>query len=190
MISRLSPGAILLVLLSGSAFAADKGGFGSRPVASGSFISEVRLGAQAHDPWSPEKGSVDLTGTVLFPKPFRLEGGWDILVPRPHIGGALNFSGDTSHAHVGLTWTFDITQRLFVEASFGGAIHNGETGRAVPAGKSALGCSPLFRESAGIGFRIDQNWSVIAQVEHLSNAGLCRQNRGLTNVGAQLGYRF
>lgn len=189
MLSRLSRTALALALLSGTALAADPNGFGSRPVPAGIF-SEVRLGAQAHDPWSPEKGSVDLTGTVLFVKPFRLDGRWDWIVPRPHIGGALNFNSDTSHLHAGFTWTIDLTSRFFIEASFGGAIHNGETGRVIPAGKNALGCSPLFRESAGIGFRIDQNWSVIASIEHLSNAGLCSQNRGLTNAGVQLGYRF
>lgn len=189
MLSRLLRTVFPLVLLSGIAQAADAPAFGTRPVPAGIF-SELRLGAQAHDPWSPEKGSVDLTATVLFVKPFQLDSRWDWVVPRPHIGGAVNLNSDTSHVNFGLTWTYDITSRFFVEASFGGAFHNGKTGRAVPADRSALGCSPLFRESAGIGFRIDQNWSIIAQVEHLSNAGLCKQNRGLTNVGAQLGYRF
>lgn len=189
MFSRLFRTAFALALLSGSALAADPVGFGNRPVPAGIF-SEVRLGAQAHDPWSPEKGSVDITGTVLFAKPFRLDNRWDWIVPRPHIGGAVNSNGDTSHFNAGFTWTIDLTNRFFLEASFGGAIHDGETGRSVPVDRSALGCSPLFRESAGLGFRIDQNWSIIAQVEHLSNAGLCRQNRGLTNAGVQIGYRF
>jgi hypothetical protein len=30
----------------------------------------------------------------------------------------------------------------------------------------------------------------MATVEHMSNAGLCSQNRGLTNVGVRLGYTF
>jgi hypothetical protein len=30
----------------------------------------------------------------------------------------------------------------------------------------------------------------MATVEHMSNAGLCKQNRGLTNYGARIGYRF
>jgi hypothetical protein len=84
----------------------------------------------------------------------------------------------------------DITERVFVEASFGGAIHNGETGRIISSDRSALGCSPLFRESASVGFRLSQNWNVMATVEHLSNGGLCHQNRGLTNIGARFGYTF
>jgi hypothetical protein len=111
-------------------------------------------------------------------------------VPRPHIGGSLNFDDKTSFAYAGLTWTVDITPRFFIEGSFGGAIHNGSTGRVVPVDRNALGCSPLFRESGSVGVRLSANWSVMATVEHLSNAGLCSQNRGLTNIGARLGYTF
>ena len=81
----------------------------------------------------------------------------------------------------------------FVEASFGGAVHNGNTQSnlaLIPVDRSALGCSPLFRESGSVGYRLSQNWSVMATIEHLSNAGICSQNRGLTNVGARLGYTF
>lgn len=155
------------------------------------FISEVRLGAFAHDPWSPEKGSANLHGEILFAKPFTPADLFlSYFVPRPHIGGSLNSDGKTSFAFVGLTWTIDITPQIFVEASFGGAVHNGETGNVVPTDRSALGCSPLFRESASLGYRFNENWSVMATVEHLSNAGLCSQNRGLTNVGARIGYSF
>lgn len=198
MLSRILGLGASALLIASSALAADLPKRGAPPVvpvlAAGpsplGIFSEVRLGAQAHDPWSPEKGSVDITGTILFVKPFKIDPRWDWIVPRPHIGGAVNTNSDTSHVNFGLTWNYDITSRLFLEASFGGAFHNGKTGNVVPADRSALGCSPLFRESAGIGFRIDQNWSIIASVEHLSNAGLCKQNRGLTNVGAQVGYRF
>ena len=156
-----------------------------------SFISEVRFGFSAHDPWSPERGSANATVEVLFAKPFTPADLFtSYFVPRPHIGASLNFGGATSFAYAGLTWTIDITDRIFVEASFGGAVHNGETGRNVPLDRSALGCSPLFRESASLGFRISQNWNVMATVEHLSNAGICNANRGLTNVGARLGYTF
>jgi hypothetical protein len=48
----------------------------------------------------------------------------------------------------------------------------------------------MFRESASLGYRITSNVSVMGTVEHISNAGLCDQNRGLTNVGLRLGYRF
>jgi lipid A 3-O-deacylase len=162
-----------------------------RPVQPVSFVSEVRVGGTAHDPWSPEKGSANLTGEILFAKPFTPADLFtSYFVPRPHIGGSLNFDGRTSFAYAGLTWTVDITPRFFIEGSFGGAVHNGETGRIVPLDRNALGCSPLFRESGSVGVRLSANWSVMATIEHLSNAGLCAQNRGLTNIGARIGYTF
>jgi len=156
-----------------------------------SFISEARFGVFAHDPWSPEKGSANLHAEILFAKPFTPADLFtSYFIPRPHIGGSLNLDGKTSFAFAGFTWTVDITPRFFVEASFGGAIHDGDTGRIVEPGRNALGCSPLFRESASVGFRLTQNWNFMATIEHLSNAGLCSQNRGLTNIGARFGYSF
>jgi lipid A 3-O-deacylase len=156
-----------------------------------SFVSEIRIGGFAHDPWSPEKGSVNIHGEILFAKPFTPADLFlKYFVPRPHIGASLNTGGATSFAFAGLTWTFDLAPQVFVEASFGAAVHNGETGALVPTGRSALGCSVLFRESASVGYRISQNLSLMATVEHLSNGGLCSENRGLTNVGARLGYTF
>lgn len=190
-------GAAAAVLLTQGAFAADIGypsSFGS-PVApigqSPSFLSEVRLGTFAHDPASPESGSADLNGEILFAKPFSMPNSpWDFLLPRPMIGGTLNFVGKTSQVYAGLTWTYDITKSIFVEASFGGALTNGKTGDVVPPGHNAMGCKANFHESASLGYRFNANWSIMGTVEHTSNAGLCTQNRGLTNYGARIGYTF
>ena len=185
-----------LTLLAGGAFGADIGGLGTyapppRPM---SLVSELRVGASAQAPWSREKGSANLTGEILFAKPFTTADLFtSYFVPRPHLGASLNSRGDTSFGYAGLTWTVDITPRVFIEASFGGAVHNGSTQSSlalVPLDRAALGCSPLFRESGAVGFRVSQNWSVMATIEHLSNNGLCNQNRGLTNIGARLGYSF
>jgi hypothetical protein len=153
---------------------------------------EVRLGASAQDPSGPESGSFNVTGEILSPKLFpTTDPVLGLFIPRVHVGGSINFNGDTSFAYAGLTWTFDLTRQIFIEGTFGGAIHNGNTDRVVlNPDENALGCSPLFRESASLGYRFTPNWSVMATVEHLSNAGLCSQNRGLTNVGVKLGYTF
>jgi hypothetical protein len=111
-------------------------------------------------------------------------------VPRIHLGTTINTAGDTSHVYAGFTWTYDFTDKLFAEASFGLGFHNGKTSDFVPRNRLALGCSPLFRESASLGYRISQNWSVMATVEHLSNAGLCNDNQGMTNYGVRVGYVF
>lgn len=186
------------LLAAGSAGAADLGyptGFAAPPAPAPQpqffFLSEVRLGTFAHDPTSPEQGSADLNGEVLFAKPFSAPGSaWDFLLPRPSIGATVNFAGKTSQAYAGLTWTYDITKSIFVEGSFGGSVNNGKTGTFVPEGRSALGCNVSFRESGSVGYRFTANWSLMATVEHMSNAGLCSQNRGLTNYGARIGYTF
>jgi hypothetical protein len=41
-----------------------------------------------------------------------------------------------------------------------------------------------------VGVRLSTNWSLLATVERLSNVGLCTENKGLTNLGARLGYSF
>jgi lipid A 3-O-deacylase len=185
------------LLASPCALAADLGypssfGTPAAPIAqSPYFLSEVRLGTFAHDPMSPESGSADLAGEILFAKPFTIPGSpWDFLLPRPSIGATINFAGKTSQAFAGLTWTYDITKSIFVEGEFGGSVNNGKTNAIVPVGHNAMGCNASFRESASVGYRFNANWSIMGTIEHMSNAGLCGQNRGLTNYGARIGYSF
>lgn len=155
------------------------------------FLSEIRGGVFAHDPWSPEKNSVDINGEVLFAKPFTVADPLlNALIPRPHLGATVNTNGKTSHAYAGFAWTYDITPSFFVEAAFGAGINNGKTGAIVPNDRSAVGCAWNFHESASLGYRFTRNWSVMGTVEHISNAGLCNQNRGITNVGMRVGYSF
>jgi lipid A 3-O-deacylase len=154
-------------------------------------VSEVRVGGLIHDPLSPEAGSVDLSGEVLFVKPFTsADPLWNALLPRPDIGGTANFAGKTSEAYAGFAWDYDVMQRVFVEGGLGGSVNDAHTGANVPAGYNAMGCNESFRESASLGYRLTPNWSVMGTVEHMSNAGLCPPNRGLTNFGARVGYAF
>lgn len=163
------------------------------PVQPLSIVSEFRIGGSAQDPWSNERGSGNVVAEVLFAKPAVTPDPFLMLfVPRPTVGGSYNTAGRTSYAYLGGTWTYDVTQRIFVEAFFGAAFHNGATGPTafVPPGFNALGCSPQFREAASVGFRLTEHWSVLATIEHQSNAGLCAANRGLTNVGGKVAYTF
>lgn len=184
-----------MLALGSAAQAADLVPVGAPPVpgqvqALPAFLSEVRLGLSAHDPGGPESGTANLTGEILSVRPFTFANpDLNPLVPRLHLGGSVNFGGRTSFAYTGLTWTFDITPSVFIEGSLGGAVHNGETD-PIPAHHDALGCTALFRESGSVGIRVSENWSVMATLEHLSNAGLCSNNRGLTNVGLRVGYTF
>jgi hypothetical protein len=158
-----------------------------------SFVSELRMGGSAQDPWSPERNTFNVNGEILFARPgLTADRFWSTFVPRPTAGFSINTGGKTSYGYAGATWTVDVTDRVFVDAFFGGAVHNGATGPKafIALGRNALGCSPLFREAAGIGYRLTANWSVMATIEHMSNAGFCVENRGLTNVGAKIGYTF
>jgi hypothetical protein len=167
--------------------AAGPGGWTPAPLLG--VISEARIGVFAHDPWSPEKGSADINGEILTVKPFSI-GEWDVLVPRINVGGTINTTGKTSQVYAGLTWTVNLTAGLFVEGSLGGGYNNGAIDAYVPADRSAVGCHANFRESASLGYHFTEQVSLMATVEHLSNAGLCDRNRGVTNVGIRLGYSF
>ena len=153
------------------------------------FLSEVRLGALAHDqgPFSSNKeDGFDLSLEVLFVSPDILDGIW---APRPHAGLILNSTGDTSQAYLGLSWEWDFWDGAFAGFSLGGAVHDGETTNA-PLDKKELGCSVLFRKSIDIGYRVDENNSLMAHLSHISNAKLCDTNEGLENIGIRYGYRF
>ena len=156
-----------------------------------SFISETRLGLLAQDPWSPEAQTGALHGEVLFARPFQpTDPLMRYFTPQPHIGASFNLGSRTSFVFAGLTWNIDLSPRVFIEASFGGALHDGHRGGVLREDRAALGCSPLFRESASLGYRFSERLSFMATVEHYGNAGLCQENRGLTNIGARFGYRF
>ncbi|KQO45674.1 MULTISPECIES: acyloxyacyl hydrolase [unclassified Methylobacterium] len=200
--SRLVAGILALPVVC-SAQAAD---LGSPPPAAAyvtpvqplSIVSEVRIGGAVQDPGSAEKNTNAINGEILFSKPVvSLDPFWQAFVPRPTVGGSYNFDGRTSFAYIGATWTVDLfpqtlNNRVFLEGFFGAGAHNGYTGLKAnaPAGFNALGCNPLFREAAALGYRLTEHWSIMATVEHMSNAGLCHENRGLTNFGGKIGYTF
>ena len=157
-----------------------------------SLLSEFRFGFSAQNPWGPDNGSGALSGEVLFAKPFEPADLFaSYFIPRPHVGGSLDFGGQPSLAYAGLTWSFDVAPRVFVEAALSGAVQNDRTSpfEAAFRGQTA-GCSPLFREAGGVGYRLSRNWNVMALVEHMPNGGACSDNKSLTNIGARFCYSF
>jgi hypothetical protein len=161
----------------------------------GDFFTEVRLGAafSADGRERVHEDGLFVEGEVLFvPIPGRY-GHWlveSLLLPRPHVGATLSTDGGTQQVYAGLTWNVPLAEIFFLEASFGGTIHD----RGLDLGHddgAELGCHLLFRESAGIGVRLGPHWRLVTSVDHSSNAGLCDAgNDGLTHVGTALGYRF
>lgn len=160
------------------------------PASAEDFISEVRLGVMDHDSSmfhdSHETSDPDINFELRFASPDFLS--W-AFAPRPLIGGSINTGDGTSIGYAGLGWTFDLTDAFFIDLTFGGAVHDGATNGKTPTSND-FGCRTQFHESASIGYRFDKSNAVMLSVEHMSNAGLCDANEGLTNTGLRYAYTF
>lgn len=157
------------------------------------FINELRVGGFYHGVGNPERDTADVNVEVLTRSLFvPADPAWSWFAPRLHVGGMINTSGRTSYGYTGLALTFEnvLFDRVFAEFSFDAAFHDGYTGLYAPYTRAKLGCVALFRESGSIGYRLTDHWSVMATVDHISNGGLCDENRGITNVGGRIGYSF
>lgn len=109
---------------------------------------------------------------------------------RPHVGATVNLNGGESMAYAGLSWTVPLGDIFFVEGAFGAALHNGALHGAADPDRN-LGCPVLFHEAVSVGANLTTNASIMVTAEHASHAGLCgNDNRGLTNLGVRLGFRF
>lgn len=147
----------------------------------------IRFGASWQDYTSPEHG-LNLRAELILPKPDWQAALPALLIPAPIAGLSGHIGHGTSFLYAGALWTLPLTSALFIEGSLAVAANNGfsEPGQ----GRAALGCRGGVREEAGIGWRFDAAWSIVATVEHYSNAHLCNHNRGLTNLGVMLGRTF
>lgn len=158
-------------------------------VPASAFVSEIRGGIYAHDPFSSsgEGDHADINAEIVFETPSFLAWAFN---PRPRLGGTLSGDGGTSFVYLDvLGWTIDLTDNLFVDVSVGGALHDGNLKGNAP-NERYFGCRANFHESASIGYRFTPQLSIMASVAHMSNASLCDQNDGLTNAGVRLGYSF
>ena len=173
------------------------------------FVDELRFGGtwaqpEAIDSDHPERNQAGINGEILFaPLNFDSRAGGEgdflnaILTPRFHVGGTVNFSDEgTSYGYAGLTWHFGLTERLFVETSFGAAVNNGKkNGELNAAGnelvRARLGSNVTFRESVALGFNVTESMTVLLQLDHNSHARLFdEKNRGLTATHLKFGYKF
>ena len=154
------------------------------------LVDEVRAGVLAHSiEGSNSEQGVDLNLEVLFRRP---GGRYDnpvldfALRPRVHVGASVNTAGDTSQLYAGLSWDVQLAPKLSLELTFGGAVHDGPTGEA----QDSYGCSVNFRESASLGYALDERWTIYGTIAHMSNADLCDHNTGITSAGVRLGYKL
>ncbi len=150
---------------------------------------ELRGGIFAHAIASPEAGSVDLNLELVAPKFFVIPGLPEYFTPRFHVGGMVNFAGKTSYVYAGGLWTFNITQRWFVEGFFGGLVHNGHLDD-LSDNMNGLGCRWAFHSGGSVGYRFNDRWSVLGTFDHLSNAQLCTNNKGINDYGLRVSYSF
>ena len=172
--------------------------FSSSPLAQDFGLSEIRGGIFSHSVDEPgtfmgmlnAERVHDINVELLFDTPRLTE--WLTLGElRPHLGATLSLGGLESMVYAGVSWTVPLfDSRVFVEAAFGGAVHTGKNIGPTPMPERSLGCSVLFHEAASIGVQLTENASLMATIEHASNANLCVDNRGLTNMGIRLGWRF
>jgi len=156
---------------------------------SNKLVSEIRVGALWHDqgPFSHRKErGYDGNFEILFTSPKFLTQIW---TPRPHVGISLNSAGDTNQTYLGLTWEGKFYQHYFANFSLGAGYHDGYKVTDLQDRKS-LGCELLFRESIDLGFRVQKNHSIMAHLDHVSNAKLCSTNEGLESFGIRYGYHF
>jgi lipid A 3-O-deacylase len=132
-------------------------------------------------------------GDFVFRKFWTTESMWDFLIPRVHVGGMGNLEGKTSYAYAGLVWTYNYTERIFGEVSFGGAVHNGYLVNA-PPGRNDIGCRFEYDSGASLGMRMTPQWSVMLTLDHVSNGkgtlSSCPANESLNELGLRLGYAF
>ena len=173
----------------------------------GAGLSEIRGGIFYHDaaifvaPGEREEHRVERTGAdvnleLLFVSPGFLA---PVRSPRPHVGVTVSPGGATSQAYAGLTWSWNLSDRVFFEFAGGGAVHDGQTGDPSPDpsrpistadGEKIMGCRVLFRGAVALGLRFGERQSVILALDHISNGYLCDPNPGLDTLGLRWGYRF
>ncbi len=120
------------------------------------MISEVRVWVAGQISTGSVNNSGSLSAEALLAP---LATVWDAvpnaLIPSPYLCGGFNLSGGTSSAYAGLAWTYNVTPATFVEGSFRGAVHNGETD-SIASRYRALGCTTLFSESASAGPQLSE----------------------------------
>lgn len=92
-------------------------------------VAEIRLGTNIHDiNWhgggngEAKERSLAINGEILFEEPEFLQWAFS---PQPYVGGAVNLEGETSYGGGGLLWRQTVSDKFFIDASFGLVIHDG-----------------------------------------------------------------
>ena len=133
------------------------------------------LGLLGHhvEPAGSEKGGQDVNVEILFGRPAIAYASHiaDVaLRPRLHLGSSINVNGNTNQLYAGFTWDIPLMQRVSLELTFGGSLHDGpNTGEG-----SAFGCPLNFRK---VGLDWDCRNGTLASLRHHSPHVECRPLR-------------
>jgi len=156
----------------------------------GDIVDEVRVGVGGNltGDTSRDKGVVGSAEVYIAPFHSGQTGlAKALLEPRIQVGVS-GGADTTDQAYLGLNWHVPITEAFFAEIGAGGTVHNGNLDSGTGP---LLGCRFLFREHAALGMHVSENVSVMATIDHSSNANLCNgPNDGLTHAGLAIGVRF
>lgn len=159
------------------------------------WFGEARLGSSVFlDSGGTGEGGAFATAAIFIdPLASRFESAFadTVLAPRLHFGLSATPSGGTNQLFAGFTWDAHLTDLLFVEASFGGSVHDGPLELDDEDAGLALGCRFHFRESAGVGIELSERLRLVTSVDHASDGGLCGEGGdSLVHAGASLGLKF
>lgn len=166
----------------------------SNAVAAEPIFDELRFGVSASlSRGNSHESGIFPSATIFFdPLSSGTATTWQqtILEPRIYLGASVGTGDGVDQIFGGFSWTADITSRLFVELGLGGTIHNGKLDGSSGKGPD-LGCRLLFREQIALGYRVTDNWQILATADHSSHANLCDgPNDGLSHAGLAIGYKF
>ena len=163
------------------------------------FIDEVRLGVLDHDTGlvgTSKEDGVDI-GLEFLSRPLPLG---LLNSPRLVFGGLVNSEGQTNQAYAGLMARWEFAENsmregdaFFLEGMVAAAWHDGKldvTGTPEEEEWKSHGSSWGFRTGFGVGYRIDETWTVALSFNHFSNADLAQPNEGTNDVGLRIGMGF
>lgn len=127
---------------------------------------------------------------------------------RVHLLAGVNTSGGTNYVATGLSWRFDLNERLYIQPGIGVAVHDGRVNLPSPNApgltpeerlkritdrqtKLDLGSRVLFEPELSLGWKATPRLSMELSWIHVSHARLAgHYNPGLGDVGMRLIYRY
>ena len=108
---------------------------------------------------------------------------------QPYVFGAINTSGNTNYAAVGLSAKFG--GKFYIRPGIGLAVHTGSAADYYRTDKIAFGSRVLFEPEVGVGAEVSGRLSIEASWVHMSHATLfSHENPGIDNLGVRVNLKL